>query len=348
MEYSRTRKYEELRNKLQNDAEEDIRTGDLSGFEERLNRIDPNSFEAPMEYTGARDYDPVHARNNDPRPVVKPFQDADSVFEKPRVQAQAREKVDLNDVSFLKGNANDTNIFDNDYLSEYLREVKEYNVQQGNAFTQDTDVNVLKSLRGEVTTPRRPYSDPDSSSREREQMEATASIRPMGPIGEPARPAGEVKQNTGSGTIDIPFFEQDDDDLSFLPEDDYLPVGDEPARQDTKTGRTMSRADIAAEVQQMISNQDSADMPSFMTSEHQTQSSALPAAENTVTRDELLMQTTQMQSQLDDYEENLSDMNDKMNRTNSLLNFVLIVVIIALAAGLAVVLYWILVAKGVL
>jgi hypothetical protein len=37
-----------------------------------------------------------------------------------------------------------------------------------------------------------------------------------------------------------------------------------------------------------------------------------------------------------------------MSRTNRVLNFVLIVLIIALGAGLAVVLYWILMAKGIL
>ena len=64
------------------------------------------------------------------------------------------------------------------------------------------------------------------------------------------------------------------------------------------------------------------------------------------TRQQLLNETTQMRAQLDDYEDNLSEVNDKMNRTNRILNIVLIILIIALAVILMVVVYWIFTVSG--
>ena len=342
MEYSRTKKYEKLRNKMQNEVEDDIRTGDLSAYEERLNRIDPKSFDAPYDTGKQRDYDPVHARGNTVQ--MRPYDNDESVFEKPK--PRSRERIDLNDISLMNGNANDTGVMDSSYISEYLREVKDYNVQQGNAYTQDTSMNVLKSLRGDMKRPQRPYNDPDpqgtAAHKERREMEAVSAIRPMGPIGPAEQPKEkERKQNT----VDIPFFENEELD-SYPPLDDYIPVEQEEKEPAPMPTGTMSKADIAAEVQQLISSQDSLELPSFTGTQPIVHEPT--ASEIQMTREQLLNETTQMRAQLDDYEENLSDMSVKVEQTNSLLNFVLIVVIIALAAGLCIVLYWILIAKGIL
>ena len=55
-----------------------------------------------------------------------------------------------------------------------------------------------------------------------------------------------------------------------------------------------------------------------------------------------------IRSQMVDYEDNLNDVNDKMHRTNQILNIVLIILIIALALVLGVVVYWVLISKGVI
>ena len=55
-----------------------------------------------------------------------------------------------------------------------------------------------------------------------------------------------------------------------------------------------------------------------------------------------------IRTQIGEYEDNLNDVNDKMHRTNQILNIVLIILIIALALVLAVVIYWVLLSKGVI
>ena len=56
-------------------------------------------------------------------------------------------------------------------------------------------------------------------------------------------------------------------------------------------------------------------------------------------------ETTQMRAQLDDYEDNLSEVSDKMRQTNRILNIVLVILIIALAMIVGVVIYWIITSK---
>ena len=63
------------------------------------------------------------------------------------------------------------------------------------------------------------------------------------------------------------------------------------------------------------------------------------------TRQQLLNETTQMRAQLDDYEDNLSEVSDKMRQTNRILNIVLVILIIALAMIVGVVIYWIITSK---
>ena len=55
-----------------------------------------------------------------------------------------------------------------------------------------------------------------------------------------------------------------------------------------------------------------------------------------------------MRAQLDDYEDNLTEVSDKMQQTNQVLNIVLIVLIVVLIAVLGLVIYWILLSKGIL
>ena len=59
----------------------------------------------------------------------------------------------------------------------------------------------------------------------------------------------------------------------------------------------------------------------------------------------MLNETTQMRAQLDDYEDNLSEVSDKMRQTNRILNIVLVILIIALAMIVGVVIYWIITSK---
>ena len=59
--YSRMQKYKELRDSLQNDSESNIQTRDLYKYEQKLNQIAPDQFNAPQEPSPERTNSPLHA-----------------------------------------------------------------------------------------------------------------------------------------------------------------------------------------------------------------------------------------------------------------------------------------------
>ncbi len=319
VKYSRTSKYEDLRNRLQNDAEVDVNSKDLNDFEQRLHRINSANFAKPEEQVPAEERDPLHARRQQfiAEEAVKPVE-----------QVNVEPEVPTNDprINFLHGNENYTSTFNNEYLDEYIKEVKQYNMDHGNSSTMSTDLNILRSLKNnndEVV--RKPYPNEASPKYQR------------------------------SDTADIPFFGNHNEDLrrDFVMEDD-----NRPPLSDT---RTMTKEDIAAEVQNLIrgaafdtntlntpiaTNNVEANVEKANTTNQYTYQQSYDA--DRTARQQLLNETTQIRAQLDDYEENLTEVSDKMRHTNQILNIVLIVLIVALVVVLAVVIYWVLSSRGIL
>ena len=135
--------------------------------------------------------------------------------------------------------------------------------------------------------------------------------------------------------MDIPFFSRD-------PDEDFI-------RDDRQGGtKTMTREDIAAEVQNLIREQDQPQPQPQPVPAYEPRPAAPRVEDQRTAHQQLLNETTQMRAQLDDYEDNLTEVSDKMQQTNQVLNIVLIVLIVVLIAVLGLVIYWILLSKGIL
>ncbi|MBQ6532842.1 MAG: hypothetical protein IJI33_07540 [Solobacterium sp.] len=323
--YSRTAKYEDLRSRLQNDAEEDIRSRELSQYERRLNQISANNFEAPKEYNPA-DHDPIHARRKQyqepaPAPLAEPV--------RPAIE-DSSDNIGFNPSSMR--NENYTSAFNNEYLNEYIKEVKQYNIDQGTASSTNTDLDILRSLRGDRPAPSKPY--PDEPTIEVPYSRPVTGRPAPAPAPTPApAPAPARRQEESTATMDIPFFRSD-------PDEDFI-------RDDRQNGtKTMTREDIAAEVQSLLREQEQPQpQPAPV---YENRPAATRVEDSRSAHQQLLNETTQMRAQLDDYEDNLTEVSDKMQRTNQVLNIVLIVLIVVLIAVLGLVIYWILLSKGIL
>ncbi len=118
---------------------------------------------------------------------------------------------------------------------------------------------------------------------------------------------------------------------------------------------TMTKEDIAAEVQSLIRGQElentnrtniNATSQKQKKNQNDTLDYHFEAERNA--RQQLLNETTQMRAQLDNYEDNLSEVSSKMQHTDRMVSNVLIVLIIVLIVVLLVVVYWILNANGIL
>ena len=341
--YSRTAKYQDLRTALQSDSETDVKTNDLSTYEKRLKDMAPGPY----------------STNDGPVPAEKEAVQGrrtavyNDVSETPLVQPSR--KPEYSD-SYVSNNANYTSAFNNEYLNEYIREVKQYNIEQGNAISANTDLNILKALKGEKPKPPvKPYPDEQETTTIRVpsngRYEAPAAVKPA-VMPQPAKvqdiPAAPPVRE--ADTADISFFNnrKPAPPVDFLDEEEEENTMQEAPLSDT---RTMSKEDIAAEVQRLINGAQQK-----KEKEERSAVRRKPAADmydtdeydERTTRQQLLNETTQMRAQLDDYEDNLNDVNDKMKKTNQILNIVLVILIVALTLVLGVVIYWVLTSKGII
>ena len=65
-------------------------------------------------------------------------------------------------------------------------------------------------------------------------------------------------------------------------------------------------------------------------------------------REEMMQKTKQMKLQLDEYETEVNTVSSKVSHTNLVLNFVLIILIVALFCLLGFIAYWALVDRGLI
>ena len=309
---SRTKKYQDLRNRLQHDTNADaLSTNDLSRFQKRLNEIDSQNF-SYTENASSDFHNAEHARNlNTQQQTQQPL----------RRHKQTQDKDPFANVSFSANENNDVT-FDNDYLDQYIREVKQYNIDQGNAASENTSLNILKQIeRNNSATPKKPY--PSSNSH----------------------------------TADIPFLSSQSSSSNRYSQDVKQSSS---SQEDTQPTQAMSKEDIMQEVQNLVNGTSSSytqpqpeEPSSPFVNDYESKNDSFMSTDtfnrrleaDRTTRQQLLNETTQMRAQLDDYEDNLSEVSDKMRQTNRILNIVLVILIIALAMIVGVVIYWIITSK---
>lgn len=358
-EYSRTKKYRELREKLASDTgSDDVNSSDLSRFESRLNRIDSTNFKAPEEKRTSVAEGGTHART----------------VEKPREMLRRTQAESLSP-SFDTGyatNENDTTGFDDDYLNRYIKEVKDYNIAQGNADSENTSVNILRQLRRnqeneeKKEAPKRPYpkrsvfqeADPDEDDDYGDTTDIgfgkTGSTATTG-LKKPQRLSRHRAEDTRTESLSDSLFGNEDEEGNRQTQPKQAPASS-PAQPDSDNNNTnLTKEDIMAEVQNLVNgNGQTANATSsspFVSDPKQNRTDndagySRQADDDRTTRQQLLNETTQMRAQLDDYEDNLSEVSDKMRHTNRILNIVLIVLILALAVILGIVIYWIILSRG--
>lgn len=262
---SRIAKYEDLRNKLQNDSESEIKSNDLSEYANKLNRIDANAFKE-MGFSDTLNHDPIHARREEYLNV--------SSIPKQKVPTSAYTKT-----------------FDNEYLDEYINEVKQYNKDQGLLASDDTQKNILTELYGQKAPVSKPYA-------------------------------------TSSKTSEIPnFVSSTNNPYSSLSDDDL----------------EKTRNNIAAEVQSLINENINNKYDNDFNIDYSRQ-----IDEQNTQNQKLMEETDRMKMKLDEYNDNLYDVDDKVENTNRILNFVLIVMICLLLVVIGFIIYWILLNRGII
>lgn len=303
---SRVEKHKNQKNYTSDDdLGTNINNDELRAFQSRLNKIDSDNFAAPDENTGrASDYDPIHVRR-----VEEPAKEEQTEEEDDSIPDDSDFDLHFNEAI----RPQDDNEMTNDYLSRYINEVKQYNIDQGNASSGNTSYNILKGLEQKNRkTPDKPYPDERSSRTKTETS---------------------TQKQRQARTTEVPFINSRVTPASHRSSD---------------SSESMSVDDIASRVQSMADEEDegyqqpAAEQTGHMNTDEFTRQLEMERTTN----QKLLDQTTQMQARMDDVGENLNDVTNKMRHTNRILNIVLVVVIAALVIVFAILIYWIVLAGG--
>lgn len=270
---SRVKKYAQLREELMNDAESQVTSSDLSEFAKRLNRIDSAQFDT-IETNQQADHDPVHLRR-------------ETYFED-------NQKIEKEDTLSMT--------FNNEYLDEYINEVKQYNKERGFLSSENTTSNILNGLRNKVDS---------------KEIDSLSDLK--------LEPSFEE-------TTEIPIFSQNNDATSISLEVKNLLNASKEIEEEEKSNQAMTYIeadDVITPIKQPV------DFEEELRKEKEL-------------REKLMNETVMMRSQLDDYDKELNDVNDSVVHTNRILNVVLVILILAMLVISGVLIYWIMLDKGVI
>jgi hypothetical protein len=229
-EFSRVKKYAQLRDELASDNESEIKSEALAPYADRLSKIDTRY--QPME-TSKVTHSPLHSRNAAYAPVEEPVTFEESTF-------------------------------NNEYLDQFIEEVKQYNMRKGYRKTEDTKSEVILKVK-EKSEPIDPIVEKSIEPVESQEIDQTISMQVM----------------------------------QLVSEDDY----DEEV---------------------------------------------VPIADFSEMNSEFLQKTQELNMRLETYQHELTEVNDRVINTNRLLNFLIALLILGLVVVMGVVIYWILLVRGII
>ena len=234
-EFSRVKKYAQLREELANDNESEVKSEALAPYADRLSRIDTRY--QPME-TAKATHSPLHSRNAAYAPVDEPVTFEESTF-------------------------------NNEYLDQFIEEVKQYNMRKGYRKSEDTKSEVLLKVK-EISVPQKPET-------------RLPSIEP-------------------------------DMEVEDLTDNDQT---------------------ISMQVQQLVNDED-------------FEEEILPVVDFNEINNEFLQKTQELNMKLEAYQHEMTEVNDRVINTNRLLNFLIALLILGLVVVMGVVIYWILLVRGII
>lgn len=289
---SRVKKYADLHQQIASDTESTVENSDLSHFANRLSEID-DQFER------------VSTSRQD---VLSP-----SRARKPELSG----KVDQSPV---------IETFETDYLKDFLKEVKEYNVQKGYRDISDTQANILEDLRKDFSNDaRKPLSE--NNQEELEATQAIYSEKKLAKIAEELI-AEEHRMDQGKHSkleetqiFEPVFVEPAQEEETVLGEHLELDENETKTQEDDHLNQANDEQTISMAIHDMSFSdddyEDEADIDNFQLHEDES------IAHKNKIKDELFEQTQSLSRKVLDLEHNLDEMTSSSTKTNRLLHVVL-------------------------
>lgn len=278
---SRVKKYEDLRKNIESQSGNEVASNKLTSYANRLNDIDPVIFKK-MEISDDDTYKPERERR-------------DSYF---------KEEIE-----------SPISNFKNEYLDDFINEVREYNIRKGTREDMDTQIDILHQLHNVKREKRAHYveeiQEDDTSTlsqseiamqihnllREEDEEESSRAvidnIRPFS-IGEPA----VVKKKEVLEDIITPNAIADDIEI----------VEEEPVVNQTVALHTIRNP-----------------------SEYEDEAKL---------HHKFVEETQQLRVQMSEYEGELTDLNEGLDKTNKTLNVILSLLILSLIVIIGLIVFY--------
>lgn len=345
---SRVRKYEDLRKQIENET---VGTGELpqekiQDYAERLNEIDPSIFKK-VNISEEAAYTPERERKL-----------TSSTYD--------------NDMSMSD--------FRNEYLDDFINEVREYNIKKGNRENENTQIDILNQLNAvsrakrsdyvqnivdEVQTPKENHTmsmskeqiamevqnllqeEPTQGQPEplRSQFVASASIpeeetvqtiAPSIPAYQEPQPSSDVNM-----TMDIlPFGPRDGADMSKKSMQERAAIKPQQPEPQTPLAEQTKEAQVPSEKKRPFVSRKP--KPTVVP----TKEEQMEMEREKKLQQKLVEETQQLRVQLNEYEDDLNDLSEGVEKTNKMLNIILGCLILALLVIIGIIVFWIVQAGG--
>ena len=333
MSLSRVRKNEELYRDLNTNPEENIQSEELSHYANRLNAIDSTSFNKMEAESTSSEAQHLKEQLLQADPEVTSVKKAEA--EKPVEQPKEESKAPA---------------FNNEYLDEFIDEVKQYNIKKGLRSMEDTDLNILNELRGNSRKTSPNYF------KEKEE-DSTKAFEPFKEKEEEEVRRETLKEDLKASAA--PAYEPRTSNLTvYGPMDEEEPKKQEAVKkEETKPMFKEENEDLRKEIENVLSDVGTT---REVSKEELREASKEPVKEkkmveveedfivDTKLHENLLQQTTELKTRVDEYDDKLDGVNDKVDTVNKVLNGLLTVLLIVLVAVLGVLIYYILKSRGII
>lgn len=329
---SRVKRYEDLRKQIEDDS---IGTDTppeekLQSYAKRLNEIDPSIFKK------------VTITEEEPN-------------------APQRERIET---SIYDDNDSTMQEFRNEYLDDFINEVREYNIKKGNRESENTQIDILNRLNSVSRAKRSDYIQTiEEDIKEAKQEDAAAMNREdiaaqvKSLLEEENTPLEGQKVSVEEQKAE----EQPQQDVTIEASRTELSQEQSEAQSMPKQAKKLSlkkHKDLpVTEINEVNSNVKNVTEPSEKQEKRSVSNKPKPKTVATkelqaeVEREQRLHQklveeTQQLRVQLNEYEDDLNDLSEGVEKTNKMLNVILGCLILALLVIIGIIIYWVIQAGG--
>ncbi|MCI9292799.1 MAG: hypothetical protein HFF02_05850 [Erysipelotrichaceae bacterium] len=335
---SRVKKYEDLRKQIEDDGlgMETLPDEKLQDYAQRLNEIDPTIFKK-VALSEEEPYTP----------------------ERERVVPKPDYKDETN-----------TDEFHNEYLDDFINEVREYNIKKGTRENEDTQIDILNQLNAVSRAKRsdylqnieevkpQPYVENKTAVSKEEIAEQVKNLIVEEQAKEEKQPVMEkesapvvkqLKEPEATKAFIRPISEdRQKKQLEATAEMKQL------AKQSEDDTMQMQKMKQEASLEQLAQEAIKPNKRHPFVNRKEKPTTVPTKEEQAETEREkrlqqkLVEETQQLRVQLNEYEDDLNDLSEGVEKTNKLLNIILGCLILALLVIIGIIVYWIVEAGGII